>query len=841
VNSFEFKNVLFIGPGDGSEEAGESRRFVGWLIENEIKVTWRPFDFCSELDDELHNELKKVKNILLNSSQIIIDDEVLNWEKRIPAGDLSKKIILAILNEDSFDKKLIKTIESSAVNFVIVKNEKVFDFLSKEKCSKKLILKPKLEEHINSETSHYKNIILGEGWYPLESYQSSTHRWTDSKCIIEIKEKYYDHIEIETFCDYTDREILIEAKENKLDKFKQVFLKKYKQNSLIKLLIPLKNFNFIRISSGLYSPGGSDTRNLGLKINELTLVKQKNKLIKKIFSFEDNHTFIFNQIIKEDSVASPEMQFFDREEPFFQGNYIDKVTVVLTCHGDRLSFGKKSYDSIVDSGFKNIVIVISGCNSSYEKWGESLKQKHEVVIIKDDLNNNLCWAQGVERSKTLWSMILHDDDLLLPTIKKELNYLNEKVSFGCVNGEIEDLKTGQINQKHTVELPFKRGIYSTKLFKDLLKKHPLTISPIHGVFKTKKLLDCLNNWEKKHGKDQSYFKKKSFVVGNDLFIWLEHLKNDELFYASPETCLKCVAHDGSATHSDWQSEKSFIPLYSKLKNLHISKPITSGILFYLQDLDKKRIKCLNNLNSFKKSKYPLESIVFSCNDLDVPEEYNLNFIKINNDDFDRTIPKPRWNKNSAIPFWGFISAIEIALELQWDYFLYYEWDCMIGQDYWYDTLWQQCLSWQQEPYLMGTPIFNYPHSHHSNMQQASLEYRYKYAKDCGLNMLTQEVDPYCLYTNGALTFYKTKIAQKYFQKELSLPKLNRSILNQAPAPWDIEIGFRIFNDIKEKSFNKIGWLPSSYSGCTDTFYNKKQRKEMLDSGMKVAIHQCKYS
>ena len=840
MSEFEFKDVLFIGPADDSEEADKSREFVNWLVENKVLINWKPFDFSSSLDDELQNKLKKIKNILLNSSQIIIDDEIKNWKKRVSAVDLSQKTILATFNEESFNAETLKLINNSFVDFVIVENEEILDLLQEQKCSKKLLLKPKCSKFISSNLNHHENIILAEGWHSLESYQANSHRWTDAECFIEIKEKYYDYIEIETFCDYIDRKITIEGKKNKEDKFEEIFHKKYKKDSLIKLSIPLKEFNFFKVNSGIYSPGIHDTRNLGIKISDFTLIKGKNKFIKKISSFKDSHTFIFNQIIKENKILDPNVKFFNRQELEFKKDYIDNVTIVLTCHGNRLNFGKKSYDSVITAGFKNVVIVVSGNNSNYENWAQSLRDKHEVVIIKNNLNNNLCWAEGVKKSKTLWSMILHDDDLLLPTIKKELSYLSEDVSFGCVNGEIEDLKTGRINQKHTIDFPFKRGVYSTKLFKDLLKKHPLTISPIHGVFRTESLLSSLLKWEKEHGNDKDYFKKESFVVGNDLFIWLDHLKNDGLFYASPETSLKCIAHDGSATHSDWESEKSFVSLYSKLKDFYISKPIKNGILFYLQNLDKKRIKCLENLSSYKKSKHPLESVVFSCDDLEVPEKYNLNFIKINDDDFDRTTPKPRWTKNSAVPFWGFIKAIEIALEFNWDYFLYYEWDCMVGQDYWYDTLWQQCLSWQEEPYLMGTPVFNYPSSHSSNMQQASLDYRYKYAKDCGLNMLTQEVDPYCLYTNGALTFYKTEIAKKYFQKELDLPKLNRSILNQAPAPWDIEIGYRIFNDIKEKSFNKIGWLPSSYSGCTDQFYNKKQRLEMLDSGMKVAIHQWKY-
>ena len=297
MSEFEFKDVLFIGPADDSEEADKSREFVNWLVENKVLINWKPFDFSSSLDDELQNKLKKIKNILLNSSQIIIDDEVKNWKKRVPAVDLSQKTILATFNEESFNAETLKLINNSFVDFVIVENKEVLDLLQEQKCSKKLLLKPKFRNFANSNLDHHENIILGEGWYCLENYQTTSHRWTNSESFIQIKEKYYDYIDIETFCDFIDRKISIEVKENIRDEFVEIFSKKYKKNSLIKLSIPLKKNNFIKINSGEYSPDSDDTRILGLKIKEFILTKGKNKFIKKISSFKDNHTFIFNQII----------------------------------------------------------------------------------------------------------------------------------------------------------------------------------------------------------------------------------------------------------------------------------------------------------------------------------------------------------------------------------------------------------------------------------------------------------------------------------------------------------------------------------------------------------------
>jgi hypothetical protein len=107
-------------------------------------------------------------------------------------------------------------------------------------------------------------------------------------------------------------------------------------------------------------------------------------------------------------------------------------------------------------------------------------------------------------------------------------------------------------------------------------------------------------------------------------------------------------------------------------------------------------------------------------------------------------------------------------------------------------------------------------------------------------MNIEHVYPFSLYTNGALTFYNTKQTEKYFLTELNFQG-NPSDHMDTITSWDLEIGIRLFKDLKEKSFEKVGWLPSSYSGCGDYYYNQKQRDKMLTSGLKIVIHQYKYT
>ena len=839
MDSFKFENLCFIGPASGSERSEKSRVLVNCILNSGAKVSWKPYDFLSLPQNNLQKKLKKIKNALLNYSQIIVDSDIDKWDNYLCSIQNHKnKTLISVLNKKKISESDILLINGSRVEYIIVESENLIDYLQKNNCNKKLLLRPVVD--LEESDNITENIILYSGWYPLEYHNSLYLRWSSQESVIQINQKYYDSIEIDTVCDFEDRDIFILVKEKESDEYKEVLKKEYKLGSKINICIDLKNYKYIKIKTSGCAPSQADGRLLGIKLYDICVTKNGKKILKSISALKDKNLLLFDDIVPENDIIYNSYSFFNRKELEFDALAIDDVTVVLTCHGDRLSFGKKAYKSIIEAGFSNIVIAVSGNDKDYEDWARSLKHLHDVVIIKNDINNNDCWRQGVAMSKTFWSMILHDDDLFTASIKKELSYLSKDVGFACLNGHVKDFDTGEILFLNTVNFPFQRGVYSSRLIENLLFQYPLTISPIHGVFKTNELLEALQSWEDNHGKDKSFYFKDTFVVGNDLYIWLHIIKKNELFYASPKTCVECIGHSESATHVDWSSDKKFIDVYSSVKNIYISKPLKSGMILYLHDLSEQRIKCLENLKEYKKSDQDLECIVFSTEDLDIPFEYGVNFIKIEDDDFSKALVNPRWSFGAAASFWAFVKSIEIAETFNLDFFLCYEWDCKVGQDYWYDTLWQQCLSWQEEPYLMGTPVFNFPGSHSGNMLQGSLEYRYKYSKECRLNMLTQTVDPFCLYTNGALTFYNTKIAKKYYSKELSLPSKNRCITKQNPNPWDIDIGYRIFKDIKEESFNKIGWLPSSYSGCTDIFYNKKQREKMLSSKMKAAVHQFKY-
>ena len=81
---------------------------------------------------------------------------------------------------------------------------------------------------------------------------------------------------------------------------------------------------------------------------------------------------------------------------------------------------------------------------------------------------------------------------------------------------------------------------------------------------------------------------------------------------------------------------------------------------------------------------------------------------------------------------------------------------------------------------------------------------------------------------------------EYYDLELNTIINDLSAYGDSAGPWDLNLGVKIFKELREQSFERVGWLPSSYSGCGDLFYTQKQRDYMINSGLKVVMHQNKY-
>lgn len=248
------------------------------------------------------------------------------------------------------------------------------------------------------------------------------------------------------------------------------------------------------------------------------------------------------------------------------------------------------------------------------------------------------------------------------------------------------------------------------------------------------------------------------------------------------------------------------------KPFTISTSTKGGIILYL---DKPYPRLLRNLAEFPASK-KFEIVSFTDNasvtaDIIVPP-------------FDPTRKMKYDYSNMAV-----MTGARIAQERGWDYHMWIEWDCYFGKEYWFDILWSELMGWPYEPIMGGTPIVSQSQLG-GNLQMMVQEYMAAYIKSSGVAMSFVYGYPFFLAVNGAMSFYKTQKAVEY----LSLPRRTRLIAS------DIIMGLRMFDEFGEDVFKHNAWLPSLYSGWGEQIYTESQRKEMVDTGFKVAMHQYKH-
>jgi hypothetical protein len=160
--------------------------------------------------------------------------------------------------------------------------------------------------------------------------------------------------------------------------------------------------------------------------------------------------------------------------------------------------------------------------------------------------------------------------------------------------------------------------------------------------------------------------------------------------------------------------------------------------------------------------------------------------------------------------------------------MWLEWDCYLGKDRWYDTLWDELQAWPHQPIQAGTPVVSLQ-GLHGNFLANVQHYVGEFIKTNKVAMSFILNRPFFLTVNGAMAFYNVDKMHQYFQ----LP-------NYQPFKcFDITAGMRIFDEVGEDILKRTAWLPSLYSGWGEETYTVNQRLEMVNAGYKVAMHQYK--
>jgi len=282
------------------------------------------------------------------------------------------------------------------------------------------------------------------------------------------------------------------------------------------------------------------------------------------------------------------------------------LTVVITTANDRVDRAIKAYQSAISNGFTNIVI--SGSNISKQdqnKLKSIVSPNTKLSIINYELGRNESWLRGVSCVETEYAMILHDDDLIINNIADLLEPLNKKVNLCVWNAKKHD---DEKDLGDATIFDFNKNGYNSieTIYQILLKPDAFSISPVNAFFKTKDLINVLNEYQTvlRKRKELYCFNLES---GNDLLIWLriaDLYKN--LFYINKpmvsyghwenSTTLKDVSVNKTPQHIKIYNFIRDYYLYGKLEH-----NIKNNYYFVFNDfVPAGRQDIYNCINTWKK-------------------------------------------------------------------------------------------------------------------------------------------------------------------------------------------------------------------------------------------------
>lgn len=206
------------------------------------------------------------------------------------------------------------------------------------------------------------------------------------------------------------------------------------------------------------------------------------------------------------------------------------------------------------------------------------------------------------------------------------------------------------------------------------------------------------------------------------------------------------------------------------------------------------------------------------------------------------IPNPEMFKNRhhySVNNAVFLIGLHIALEAGMEFFLYLESDCRVRGHEWDQTIFSDFNTWNSIVAYGSPVIYNQSQNGHENLKRAT-EMAWNYQSATGLGMPQYGAWPgagkeICLYPNGALGVYHTKTVASFFPN--SQNDLRREL--GGILAWDISIGQGLWKTFGWQVFERVGFSRVTYSGCGESLITQEERKEMLVSGGKVAIHQWK--
>lgn len=523
------------------------------------------------------------------------------------------------------------------------------------------------------------------------------------------------------------------------------------------------------------------------------------------------------------------------------------ITVVIT-NFHRPEALLRAFKSCVAAGVRNLVVSSSGATRAVKYVHEQIKREMPWAVISsidDDLGCNETWLRGITQVKTKWTHILHDDDWVLPDFAK-LDTLIKTVEEGFYLWPGIDSSS---KSRCTPFVNLKTGIYSSYAIKaHLMTRGRRSISPVSGLFKTVDLIEVLEECERSFiGPD--FFYRPKMMVGNDLMIWLRMADKYPRFYYLDTPLVTFGSWDGSVTYEDIVVNKGkpskLDPIYNAARNYAASHPSP----YLITRKTKTAVFCYVPEASYigldrffeNMKEYRTNAELIYLSDCQCPKAPGLIPIPplVIESGFKPITGHPDLsNPRGLIGTLAWMFSVNIAIEKGIDHFLYLETDCRVTCDDWDKKMFDEYFAWKHGvPLCGGSPVCWHPFVHGYQWDKLVIQYAYEYQQASGMAMAFEGTpnDVCWLYPNGALQIINAKEIAKFWPAQLSDPlRYCRELI-----PWDLALGVKMTNLLREDTFKRMAWLSCSYSGCKNHHVTETRRMEMIKNKEKVAVHEVK--
>jgi len=187
----------------------------------------------------------------------------------------------------------------------------------------------------------------------------------------------------------------------------------------------------------------------------------------------------------------------------------------------------------------------------------------------------------------------------------------------------------------------------------------------------------------------------------------------------------------------------------------------------------------------------------------------------------------------------FLQALLLAMKEGLDRFIFMESDSRVRGDHWLRLLFEEWFSYPGT-LLYGTPAaHNLKKSCHA-IPQIITDYAHDYFKASQTPMRVYGHWPGVhFFANGSLSGHVTETCAAIFRPLGFETDINAAAMQR--TPYDVQIGMALSQQYGLEMLRYFSPSTLSYSGFGDKVYSENQRIEMLESGLKRAIHPVKGS